>query len=157
MDFFLMLGLFELFREAGARLPKPVGQTVAVVGGLIVGDAAIRAGVTGPTTLVAVALSTMAMFTLVNQSLAGSVTILRIGILIVSSALGMFGFMMSVVALALYVSTRESFGISYLAPISPPSFRDLFYSIKYKSLKVAKSRPSFLKTMDDTRKRGDPS
>ncbi|WP_158301702.1 spore germination protein [Paenibacillus mesophilus] len=157
MDFFLMLALFELFREAGARLPKPVGQTVAVVGGLIVGDAAIRAGVTSPTTLVSVAISTMAMYTLVNQSLAGSVTLLRIVILIVSSVLGMFGFMMAFIALALYLSTLESFGVSYLSPVSPPSFRDLFNAIKYKTLKVAKSRPSFLNALDDTRKRGDPS
>lgn len=157
MDFFLMLGLFELFREAGIRLPKAVGQTVAVVGGLIVGDAAIRAGITGPTTLVAVAISTMSMFTLVNQSLAGSVTLLRIMILIVSAFLGMFGFMISVIALVLYLSTLESFGVSYLAPLSPPSLRDMYFAVKYKKWKVAKRRPSFLKPLDDTRKRGGPS
>jgi hypothetical protein len=157
MDFFLMLGLFELFREAGVRLPKAVGQTVAVIGGLIVGDAAIRAGITGPTTLVAVAISTMSMFTLVNQSLAGSVTLLRIAILIVSTTFGMFGFMISVIALALYLSTLESFGVPYLTPLSPPSLRDMFNAVKYKKWKIAKRRPSFLKPLDDTRKRGGSS
>lgn len=157
MDFFLMLGLFELFREAGLRLPKAVGQTVAVVGGLIIGDAAIRAGITSPATLVAVAISTMSMFSLVNQSLAGSVTLLRIAILIMSSLLGMFGFIISVVALALYLSTLESFGVPYMTPISPPSLRDMFGTLKFNALKVAKRRPSFLKPIDDTRKEGDPS
>lgn len=157
MDFFLMLGLFELFREAGVRLPKAVGQTVAVIGGLIVGDAAIRAGITGPTTLVAVAISTMSMFTLVNQSLAGSVTLLRIAILIVSTTFGMFGFMISVIALALYLSTLESFGVPYLTPLSPLSLRDMFYAVKYKKWKIAKRRPSFLRPLDDTRKRGGSS
>ncbi|MEF3304051.1 spore germination protein [Paenibacillus sp. GYB003] len=155
MDFFLMLGLFELFREAGLRLPKAVGQTVAVVGGLIIGDAAIRAGLTSPTTLVAVAISTMAMYTLVNQSLAGSVTLLRILILIVSALLGMFGFIVSVVALVLYLATLESFGVPYLAPISPPSPRDWIRSLRYNKWKTAKRRPTFLNTTDDTRqKRG---
>lgn len=155
MDFFLMQGLFEMFREAGVRLPKAVGQTVAVVGGLIVGDAAIRAGITGPATLVAVAISTMAMFTLVNQSLAGSVTVLRLAILVVSSVLGMFGFIVSVVALTLYLATLESFGVPYMAPLSPLSVRDLFSAMKFKKLKIAKRRPSFLKPTDDTRKRGE--
>ncbi|RKN74946.1 spore germination protein [Paenibacillus ginsengarvi] len=157
MDFFLMLGLFELLREAGVRLPKPVGQTVAVVGGLIVGDAAIRAGITSPATLVAVAISTMAMYTLVNQSLAGTVTLLRIMILIVSAAFGIFGFIVSLMALALYLSTLESFGVPYMAPISPPSLRDIYTAVKYKVSKVAKHRPAFLEPTDDTRRKGGPS
>lgn len=157
MDFFLMLGLFELFREAGVRLPKPVGQTVAVVGGLIIGDAAIRAGITGPATLVAVAVSTVSMFTLVNQSMAGSVTLLRILILILSTLFGMFGFVFSVISLVLYLSTLESFGVPYLSPLSPPSFRDLLSALKYKKWKIARRRPEALKPIDGTGKRGDAS
>ncbi|PYI51380.1 spore germination protein [Paenibacillus flagellatus] len=157
MDFYIMLFLFELFREAGMRLPKAVGQTIAVVGGLIVGDAAIRAGITGPATLVVVAISTMAMFTLVNQSLAGSVTLLRIIILIASTVLGMFGFMTAVVALALYLATLESFGVPYMAPLSPPTFRDLFLAIFAKPFRWIVRRPSFLRPVDGTRKRGDSS
>ncbi|MFC3770475.1 spore germination protein [Paenibacillus sp. GCM10012303] len=157
MDFFIMLGLFELFREAGMRLPKAVGQTVAVVGGLIVGDAAIRAGITGPATLVAVAISTMAMFTLVNQSLSGAVTLLRIIILLVSTVLGMFGFILSVVALTLYLATLETFGVSYLAPLSPPRYRELVQAILAKPFALMKRRPSFLKPVDRTRRGGDAS
>lgn len=157
MDFFIMLALFEMFREAGMRLPKAVGQTVAVVGGLIVGDAAIRAGITGPATLVAVAISTMAMYTLVNQSLAGSVTLLRIVILMVSTVLGMFGFILSVVALALYLSTLETFGVSYLAPLSPPKYKDFVQAVLARPFALMKRRPSFLKPIDRTRRRGDSS
>jgi hypothetical protein len=153
-DFFIMLMLFELFREAGLRLPKSVGQTVAVVGGLIVGNAAIQAGITGPTTLVAVAISTIAMFTVVNQSLAGYITILRIAILLLCTVFGMFGFMVSVVALVAYMSTLQSMGFSYLSTISPPSFRDLMNRIKPTSYKVTQFRPDFLKTKDKTRRKG---
>lgn len=123
MEMFLMLSLFELFREAGVRLPRPVGQTVTVLGGLIVGDAAIRAGLTSPTMLVAAALTAVSTFTLVNQSLTGSVSILRYFILFLSSILGMFGFMVATFAVIIYFCSLESFGTPYMMPIAPPQFK----------------------------------
>ncbi len=110
-----MLGLFELFREAGARLPKPVGQTVAVVGGLIVGDAAIRAGLTSPTMLVISALTAVATFTLGNQALFGTVSIIRIIAVLFSGVFGMFGFFVSVFLILGYLAKLESFGVPYLS------------------------------------------
>lgn len=154
MDFFLMLVLFELFREAGLRLPKAVGQTVAVVGGLIIGDAAISAGITGPVTLVVAALSTMSMFTLISQSLAGSITVLRLLILITCFMFGMYGFMLSIVGFALYLSTLESFGVPYLTPLSPPKFREMAAGVLAIPWKKQKRRPSFLHPEDATRKGG---
>ncbi|WP_248924340.1 spore germination protein [Paenibacillus hamazuiensis] len=154
MDFILMLLLFELFREAGMRLPKAVGQTVTVVGGLIVGDAAIRAGITSPTTLVITSISTISMFTVVNQTLAGTVSVLRVAILLVSGFLGIYGFMLCMIGLALYLSTLESFGVPYMAPLSPPKFREIPGALLAKPWKTAKRRPFFLKTRDKTRRGG---
>ncbi|UZN00610.1 spore germination protein [Lysinibacillus sp. MHQ-1] len=71
--FLLCSFFFDLFREAGIRLPKAVGQTVAVLGGLIVGDAAIRAGFTSPSTLVIGALTVISSYTLINQNVLGNV------------------------------------------------------------------------------------
>ncbi|MET3289866.1 UNVERIFIED_CONTAM: hypothetical protein ABID98_002436 [Brevibacillus sp. OAP136] len=156
MDFFLMLGLFELFREAGMRLPKAVGQTVTVVGGLIVGDAAIRSGITSPVTVVITSISTISMFTLVNQSLTGSISVLRIIILILSALFGMYGFMLALMGLALYLSSLESFGVPYLAPLSPINFKDIMTSLFGKPWTKRDRRPSFLHTQDPTR-RGDGS
>ncbi|MCK9911505.1 spore germination protein, partial [Microbacteriaceae bacterium K1510] len=73
----IMILLFELFREAGIRLPNAIGQTLAVVGGLIIGDAAIGAGLTSPALLVVIGTTAVATFTLVNQSLSGAVSVLR--------------------------------------------------------------------------------
>ncbi|MDF2725662.1 MAG: gerXA, partial [Paenibacillus sp.] len=101
-----------------------------------------------------VAISTIAMFTVVNQSLAGYITILRIAILLLCTVFGMFGFMVSVVALVAYLSTLQSMGFSYLSTISPPSFRDLMNRINPTSYKVSRFRPDFLKTKDKTRRRG---
>ncbi|MBA2943091.1 spore germination protein [Paenibacillus sp. CGMCC 1.16610] len=156
MDFIIMLLLFELFREAGARLPKVVGQTVTVVGGLIVGDAAIRSGITSPTTLVITSISTIAMYTLVNQTLAGIVTILRVIILLESTVFGIYGFMVSLIGLVLYMSTLESFGVPYLSPLSPPRFREMITAIFAKPFSSMKSRPKMLSPKDDTRQSEDP-
>jgi len=150
IDFILMIILFELFREAGMRLPKAVGQTVTVVGGLIVGDAAIRAGVTSPTTLMVTSVSTIAMFTLVNQSLSGTITVLRIIILFLSTLFGIFGFMLGLFGVVLYLSTLESFGIPYLAPVSPPTFKDIVAALFQKPWKFMKQRPDMLQTEDNT-------
>ncbi|MED4267264.1 spore germination protein [Priestia megaterium] len=118
-ELLLMIGMFELFREAGVRLPKAVGQTVAVVGGLIVGDAAIRAGLTSPTMLVISSLTAVATFTLGNQALYGAVSLLRIGSIILSSVFGMFGFFVSVFLILGHLAKLKSFGIPYLSPVSP--------------------------------------
>ncbi|OAS20587.1 spore germination protein [Paenibacillus oryzisoli] len=157
MDFIIMLLLFELFREAGARLPKVVGQTVTVVGGLIVGDAAIRSGITSPTTLVVTSLSTISMYTLVNQSLAGTITVLRIVILLISTVFGIYGFMISLMGLVLLMSTLESFGVPYLSPFSPPQFGQMVTSILAKPWTRQKLRPHELKPKDDTRQDGERS
>jgi len=119
LEMFFMLFMFELFREAGVRLPRAVGQTVAVVGGIIVGDAAIRAGLTSPTMLVASAITNVSSFTLVNQTLLGSVSLMRFFILLMSSALGMFGFFIGSFAILLYMVSLRSFGIPYLKPAAP--------------------------------------
>ncbi|MDD9266717.1 spore germination protein [Paenibacillus sp. GCM10023248] len=157
LDFVIMLLLFELFREAGARLPKVVGQTVTVVGGLIVGDAAIRSGITSPTTLVITSISTISMYTLVNQALAGTVTILRILILFESMIFGIYGFMVSLIGLILYMSTLESFGVPYLSPLSPPRFKEMIPAILAKPFRSMKHRPKMLSPKDDTRQNGGAS
>ncbi|MFD0670207.1 spore germination protein [Cohnella sp. GCM10027633] len=156
IDLFLMLGLFELFREAGMRLPKAVGQTVAVVGGLIVGDAAISAGLTGPTTLVISAVTAVSTFTLVNQSLSGSVTVIRFAVLTLSSLFGMLGFFISMYLIVLYLSSLTSFGVPYMAPLSPISFKDVGKGLFAIPWRYVKRRPRIYKTQDSTRQ-GDDS
>lgn len=143
IEMFLMLFMFELFREAGVRLPRAVGQTVAVVGGIIVGDAAIRAGLTSPTMLVVSAVTYVTSFTLVNQTLLGSVNLLRFVVLLCSTALGMFGFFIGVFSILLYMVSLRSFGEPYLKPAAPYEAR--------------RARGAFLKfPYADRRSKGSP-
>ncbi|MCP3740001.1 spore germination protein [Rossellomorea sp. BNER] len=151
VEMLLMLGLFELFREAGVRLPKAVGQTVAVVGGLIVGDAAIRAGLTSPTMLVISSITAVSTFTLVNQSLFGTVTILRIFSILCTTMLGMYGFFISVFVILAYLSKLESFGIPYLSPLSPFDKRDALKALLKLPVAQENERAKILKTQDNDR------
>ncbi|MDR7237721.1 spore germination protein [Neobacillus drentensis] len=133
-----MLVLFELFKEAGVRLPKTVGQTVAVLGGLFIGDAAIRAGITSPSCLVVIAITVIAGYTLINQNMAGNLVLLRFIVLVFSSILGLFGFFMSFFLLLVYVVSLESFGQPYISFLSKPNKADIiknFLKLPYRLLK----------------------
>ncbi len=155
IEIFLMLVLFELFREAGTTLPKSVGQTLAVVGGLIIGDAAIRAGLTSPTMLVVVGLTVVSTFAITSQVLSGTISIMRIYVLILSAFLGMFGFCIGVISVILYLASLESFGLPYLSPLSPFSKKDFVSGLLAKPWMWRKRRPKTLHTIDSTRRRDE--
>ncbi|PCK21338.1 spore germination protein [Bacillus pumilus] len=120
----LILGLFEILREAGVRMPTVLGHTVSIVGGLIIGDAAIRAGLASPILIVIISLSAVSTYTLVNQSLTGTVSILRIYVILCSSFLGVFGFFVSMLSILIYLCNLQSFQLSYLEPLTSLTFRD---------------------------------
>ncbi|BFH59921.1 spore germination protein [Paenibacillus azoreducens] len=126
LEAIVMLILFETFREAGMRLPSAFGQTLSVVGGLIIGQAAISAGIAGPGTIVVIAISVLSTFTLVNQSLISVISLIRIVVLLISGILGLFGTLVCLLTLVLYLGNVRSFGTPYLAPISPPKLRDIY-------------------------------
>ncbi|MBO9598901.1 MAG: spore germination protein [Cohnella sp.] len=153
LEAFLMVGMFEVFREAGERLPKAVGSTVAVVGGIVVGEAAIRAGLASATLIVVAAITGVASFTLVNQTLVLAASITRLVIMICASFLGMYGFMLSVMGLLLYLASLSSFGLPYLAPLSPITWKDL--ALVFSRLPWVKKnfRPNMLETVDNTRQK----
>lgn len=114
MEMFGILFIFEFLREAGARLPRTVGQTLALVGALIIGDTSIRAGITSPSTLFVVSLTVVASFTLINQSLSGAVTVSRFAVFLLSAVCGIYGFIISMLIMMYYLSTLTSFGRPYV-------------------------------------------
>ncbi|WP_179865709.1 spore germination protein [Bacillus sp. AFS017336] len=148
----IMLAFFELFKEAGIRLPKAVGQTVAVLGGLFIGDAAIRAGLTSPTTLVIVALTVISGYTLVNQNIAGNIVYLRIFVLISSSLFGIYGFFSAFFLLIVLVVSLESFGQPYALLFSKPTRSDLIHLLFKLPFQYLQKRHQALGPVDPTRR-----
>lgn len=151
LEMLLMLLMFELFREAGLRLPIALGGTIGVVGGLIIGDAAIRAGITSPAMIVVIAASTISTFTLVNQSLVGSVSILRIFFIILTSFFGLFGFLMALYFTVLYLASIRTFGVPYMNIATDLSWETIQKSLLRLNPKQYKKRPNMLSPKDKTR------
>ncbi|CRK84981.1 spore germination protein [Neobacillus massiliamazoniensis] len=121
-----MLFLFEIFREAGMRLPTAFGQTLSVVGGLIIGQAAVSAGIATPGIIVINAISVLANFTLVNHSLITIVSLMRIVVLFISGSFGLYGMLICLLVFILYFVNLRSFSMYYMTPFSPFDFQRIY-------------------------------
>ncbi|WP_010283097.1 spore germination protein [Bacillus timonensis] len=144
LEAIFILGLFELLREAGVRMPTVLGQTVSIVGGIIIGDAAIRAGLASPTMIVVIALTAVASYTLVNQSLVGTVSILRVYNLFLSIFLGVYGLFIGFFSILIYLSTLESFKVAYLEPVASLTFKEYLAAMFIDPFKRKKFGISFI-------------
>ncbi|NPV26500.1 MAG: spore germination protein [Firmicutes bacterium] len=125
METILMEMVFEILREAGVRLPRQVGQAVSIVGGLVMGDAAVRAGLVAPTTVIVVALSGISSFAIAGYSAAISIRLLRFPMMVAGGTLGLFGVMAVIIAIFIHLASLRSFGVPYLSPVAPLTLRDL--------------------------------
>ena len=113
-----MLIAFELLQEAGLRLPDSIGQTVSIVGALIVGQSAVEARVISPIAVIVVAMTGIAGYTMPNQDLSGALRLSRFVLVLAAIAAGMFGVMVAAAALIWHLCSLESFGRAYLSPLS---------------------------------------
>ncbi|MBH5319016.1 spore germination protein [Paenibacillus sp. GSMTC-2017] len=152
LEMFFIMCLMELFREAGVRLPSSIGQTLTVVGGLIIGDAAIRAGLVSPLMIVITAITVVSGSTLVNQALTSTTIILRFASFILGATLGMYGFILSFIMFVIYLANTQSFGVPYLAPAAPLNLSEVIGAFFKLPLKLRKRRPSYLKTPNPNKK-----
>jgi hypothetical protein len=150
-----MLLIFELFREAGLRLPTAVGQTLSVIGGLIIGDAAIRAGLTNPAMLVVISGSTIATFTLVNQWLIGTVSIIRFFVIVCVSLFGFFGFFISIFIIITYIAQIRVFGVPYLSLATRLDMMNILKTVFRLPESKKANRVNSLNPNDPTRKEGE--
>lgn len=109
----------ELLREAGARLPTKIGPTIGTVGGIVIGQAAVQAGVTSNILIISVAISAIASFAIPSYIMSASIRLLRFGIIIMAGFLGNFGLISAICFIMINMTNINTFGVSYLFPISP--------------------------------------
>ncbi|MEC1716412.1 spore germination protein [Schinkia azotoformans] len=119
LEALIMETAFELMREAGLRMPKPVGQAVSIVGSLIIGQAAVQAGLVSPFMVIVVALTGIASFAIPNYAASFSIRLIRFPLLIASGTMGLLGFAACFSLLAIHAISIRSFGEPYLAPATP--------------------------------------
>lgn len=130
-----VLGLliaFELLQESGIHLPQAIGQSVSVVGGIVVGSAAVEAGIISPIPLIAVSIAGICGFVLPNRDLANAVRIWRFGIAMLSAVGGIYGTLGGAVILLIHLLGLKSLGLAYLAPTGKILRRRLF-KMKYRN------------------------
>lgn len=111
-----LLVAFELLQESGIHLPQAIGQSVSVVGGIVVGSAAVDAGIISPIALIAVSIAGICGFVLPNRDLANAVRIWRFGIAVLSAVAGLYGTLAGALILIIHLSGLRCLGVSYLAP-----------------------------------------
>ena len=114
-----MMTLFEVLRQAGLRVPAVFGQTLSVVGGLIIGQAAISAGIVSASMVIIIAISVVSTFALTNQSVTGIISILRYVVFLVSALLGIVGFIFCVLVMVIHVVNLRSLEFHFYTVLTP--------------------------------------
>ena len=104
----------ELLREGGLRLPTKIAQTLSIVGGIIIGDAAVKSNMVSPTTLLVVGITVVASFLIPNYDMSLSIRLLRFFILIIANVAGMLGISVGFIFLITHLSSLENFGVPYM-------------------------------------------
>jgi hypothetical protein len=110
---------FEALREAGIRLPKNVGSAVSIVGALVIGQAAVSAGLVSAPMVMAVAITGIASFLIPHYNASIALRILRFPIMLLAGTLGLLGIMLSLITIIVHLCTLRSFGLPYLSPMAP--------------------------------------
>jgi spore germination protein KA len=121
----LMESIFEILREAGIRLPRAIGQAISIVGALVIGEAAVNAGLASSAMVMVVSLTAIASFSMPTIATSQTIRLLRFPIMFLAGSLGLFGVMAGLMAVLIHLCSLRSFGVPYLSPFTPLSFRDL--------------------------------
>lgn len=119
IEAFIMEFFFELLREAGIRLPRPVGSAVSIVGALVIGEASINAGIASPIMVIIVALTGIASFSIPQYNFAIALRILRFPLMLFAAFLGIFGILIAFMLMWLHLANLRTLGQPYLSPIGP--------------------------------------
>ena len=146
VEVFLMEFTFEILREAGLRMPRAVGMTVSIVGALVIGQAAVEAGLISNIMVIIVAITGTANFVAPVYSLSTATRLLRFILILMSAFLGLYAILLGLVLMVAHLASLRSFGVPYLAPVAPfnlTAMKDVFVLSPYGS---RNKRPSYLRS-----------
>lgn len=115
---------FEVLREAGLRMPRTIGPAVSIVGTLVIGQAAVDAGVVSAVMVIIVALTAICSFLFPAYGLSNTIRVLRFPLMILAAMFGLFGVMFGIMLIILHLCSIRSFGVPYLSPFAPLVLKD---------------------------------
>lgn len=137
--------------EAVVRLPKAIGSTIGIVGGLIIGQAAVSAGIVSPIMIIIVSITALASFITPNYELSSALRLARFFLIILSTIIGLYGIALGLILILIHLVKLKSFGIPYLSPLVHPhkkDFKDIFIRAP---LDTFETRPEYLEPEDKIR------
>lgn len=150
IELLLMEISWEIIREASVRVPGVIGQTLGIVGGVILGQAAVAAGLVSPILIIIVAITGLASYTIPNYSLGFGTRILRFAFTLLGAAAGFYGIAAGVFIFGGLACSMKSFGVPYFSPVAPKTKANRDLIIRAPSW-MQDERPDFLNTQDRTR------
>jgi spore germination protein KA len=110
---------FEVLREAGLRTPRPLGQTISIVGALVIGQSAVEAGFVSAAIVIVVSITAISSFALPAYNVSIAIRILRFLLMMLAASFGLFGITMGLILMVVHLCSLRSFSVPYLAPITP--------------------------------------
>ena len=150
LEALLMEFVVELLRESNTRLPRQIGPSIGIVGTIVIGQAAVSAGLVSPLMVIIVSLSSMASFALPDYALVNTTRILKFVMIVSAGVFGLFGFIMGYTFLMIVLVSTYTVGIPYTAPLAPFSSKDI-KDFFLADVVTNKDRPSYIRTKDQTK------
>ncbi|TDL51816.1 spore germination protein [Paenibacillus dendritiformis] len=120
----IMETIFEILREAGVRMPRAIGQAVSIVGALVIGQAAVEAGLVSPGMVIVVAITAISNFSIPAYSMGIAVRILRYPLMGLAAMAGLYGIFIGIGMIMVHLCSLRSFGVPYMTPFSPFNLRE---------------------------------
>lgn len=152
-EMFLTLFVLEVLNEASIRMPKYVGLALSVVGALVLGDTAVKAGIISTPAIIIIAFSAICLYTVPSN--VETTTTLRWMYLIIAGSIGPFGMILFTAYLISYLVSEQSYGVPLVAPFAPLIRGDLYDSFVKANMYTLKERPKAFKTKDRLRLKKD--
>ncbi|GAB6179229.1 spore germination protein [Desulfotomaculum defluvii] len=149
LEALLMIITFEILREAGVRLPRPVGPAISIVGALVIGEAAVSAGIVGAPIVIVIAITAISSF--IVPALGDVAVLLRIIVTIFAGFIGLVGIVVVLMQVIIHLASLRSFGMPYLSPVSPLHLQGLKDSFVRFPLWSLSTRPKSLQSQDTKR------
>ncbi|TWI57933.1 spore germination protein [Halalkalibacter nanhaiisediminis] len=148
---------FEILREAGVRMPRAVGQAMSIVGALVLGTAAVEAGLVSAAMVIVVAITAIANFVIPSINLAITVRLLRFGMMILAASFGFFGIFIGLILMVVHICGLRSFGVPYTAPMAPFILEDQKDAIFRFPKWALNTRPHLISQQNEIRKTKIPT
>lgn len=130
---------FDVLREAGVRMPRAIGPAISIVGALVLGQAAVQAGLVSAAMVIVVSFTAICNLVIPAQVIANSIRLIRFLMMLIAGLLGLFGMMSFLIVLLIHMAGLRSFGVPYLSPVAPLTLRywkDIFIRAPHSMMKI---------------------